>query len=178
MKKIFVLVIILIIGVYLLITSKSSSIPSTSPLPSPAINPSLAPSPTPSPTPTPLPSPTPSPTPIPSPVPTPTPTPSLQPEYSSEEIHGFIEKFSNQYGLDPNKLRHIAICESGFNPLAENLSYQGLYQFSPNTWKMYRNLLAKDPNPDLRLDAFTSVETAAYVMSLNQTYIWPNCSPD
>ena len=174
MKKIFFLTILLALGLYLLVTNRFNPTPTLSPLPS------LSPTPTPSPSPTPTPSPTPSPspTPVPSLIPTPTPTPSPQVEYQSEEIHGFVEKFSNQYGLDPNKLRHIAICESTFNPLAKNLNYQGLFQFSPNTWIHYRNLLNKDPNPDLRLDAFASVETAAYVMSLNQTYIWPNCFPD
>jgi hypothetical protein len=176
MKKIFLLAIILIIGIYLLITNKSHSTPTPSPLPSPTLSPSPIPSPTP--TPTPSPSPTPSPIPIPKPSPTPSPSPSPQVKYQPEQIHGFVEKFANQYGLDPNKLRHIAICESGFNPLAENLNYQGLYQFSPNTWIHYRNLINQDPNPDLRLDAYASVETAAYVMSLKRTHIWPNCQPD
>lgn len=100
-----------------------------------------------------------------------------QPSFTSEEIHGFFEKYSNDYHIDINILRHIAVCESDFNPRASNLSYVGLFQFSKNTWIHYRNLLNEDPEPDLRLNIKESVKTAAYVLSINQAYIWPNCIP-
>jgi len=154
------------------------------PSPSPQVSPSPTPLPTPTPSPTPIPSPSlvPSPivfpTPLPSPSPSPSPFPSPLPSFKPEGIHGFIDKFSNEYNLDPDLLRHIAICESDFNPLAENLSYSGLYQFSPNTWIKYRNLLNQDPNPDLRLNAEAAVQTAAYVLSIGNSYIWPNCMPE
>jgi len=101
----------------------------------------------------------------------------LPPRVSPEEIHAFIERFAAQYGVDPNVLRHIAVCESGFNPLASKFSYAGLYQFGPNTWKNYRLMMGEDPNVDLRYDAEESTQTAAYVLSINQGYIWPSCLP-
>lgn len=106
------------------------------------------------------------------------PSPSPQPQFSSEEIHGFMEKYSNEYGTDINIIRHIAVCESGFNPKAQNLSYAGLFQFSPNSWQHYRGLMSEDGNKDLRLHAQEAVKTAAYVLSINQAYIWPNCVPN
>jgi len=132
---------------------------------------------TPSPTSTPAPKPTETPSPTPSPAPVPTETPIPQPIISSEEIHGFIERFAGQYGVDPNVLRHLAVCESGFNPLATNLNYVGLYQFSPNTWIKYRQLMGEDAGIDLRFNAEEAVQTAAYAYSLNHDSIWPNCAP-
>jgi hypothetical protein len=127
--------------------------------------------------PSPTPSPIPEPTETPSPTPVPTETPIPQPLFSSEEIHGFIERFAGQYGVDPNVLRHLAVCESGFNPLAANLNYAGLFQFSPNTWIKYRQLMGEDVDTSLRFNAEEAVQTAAYAYSLGHAGIWPNCAP-
>lgn len=139
--------------------------------------PTLTPSPTPTSTPTPTPTPTPLPSATPIPTLTPTPTPVPLPPVSSEEIHRYIERFAGQYGVDPNVLRHIAQCESGYNPSSISLSYAGLYQFGPTAWTKYRNLLGEDASLDLRFNAEESVQTAAYVLHLNQGYIWPSCLP-
>ncbi|MBU0572723.1 lytic transglycosylase domain-containing protein [Patescibacteria group bacterium] len=130
-------------------------------------------------TPSPTPSPTSEPTQTPKPTstPSPSPTPIQQPVFSSEEIHGFIERFAGQYGVDPNVLRHLAVCESGFNPLAIKLNYAGLFQFSPNTWIKYRLLMGEDTDIDLRLNAEEAVQTAAYAYSIGHASIWPNCAP-
>lgn len=136
--------------------------------------PTLVPSPTPTETPTPTPTrkPTPKNTPTPKPTPTPTPVP-----VSSEQINGFIEQYARQYSVDPNQLRHIAICESGFNPNAVNGPYAGLYQFASKTWSNNRNIMGEDPNPGLRLNAEESVQTAAYLYSIKGPSLWPNCKP-
>lgn len=138
---------------------------------------SLTPTPSPAPTEIPTPSPeltkTPSPTPFSIPISTSIPQLTIGPE----EIHGFIERFAAQYNVDPNVLRHIAVCESGFNPSGIKLNYAGLYQFSPNTWIKYRRLLGEDTNQDLRFSVEEATQTAAYVLSLGNTYIWPSCSP-
>ena len=132
------------------------------PIPSPTLIPTLTPTPEPSYTPT--------------PQPTPTVKPSVK-KYSSMEIQAFKERFTSQYGVDINVLRHIAVCESGFNPLAVNGVYAGLFQFSSGTWKRYRQEIGENKSSDLRLDAEEAVQTAAYVLSKNQAYIWPNCTP-
>ena len=141
-------------------------------------------SPSPSPTLTASPSPLPSPTatagqasPKPSVTPKPTQTPIPQPTFTPAEINAFIERFASQYGVDPNVLRHIAVCESGFNPLASNLGYAGLYQFGPTTWKNYRLAIGEDPNAELRFNAEEAVQTAAYAISQGKFHLWPNCSP-
>lgn len=132
---------------------------------------------TPSPTTTPTPIPTPTTIPTPTATPTPTPTHIPQPQVSSEEIHGFMERFAGQYGIDVNVLRHIAVCESGFNPLALNGPYAGLFQFNTTTWNNNRLPMGEDPNPDLRFNAEEAIQTAAYLMSLGKFYLWPNCHP-
>jgi len=129
------------------------------------------------PTPTPLPTPTPTPTKKPTPKPTPTATPIPVPTATSQEINGFIDRFSSQYGVDPNVLRHTAICESGFNPGATNGSYVGLFQFGPITWQKYRSLMGEDASIVLRVNAEEAVQTAAYVYSTGASRIWPNCVP-
>lgn len=129
---------------------------------------------------------TPSPTPTSSPSPTatarqatpkPTATAVPVPTFTSEQINSFIERFAAQYGVDPNVLRHIALCESGFDPLAENVGYAGLYQFGSITWKNFRKQIGEDPSVDLRFNAEEAVQTAAYAFSQGKMGIWPNCAP-
>jgi len=129
--------------------------------------------PTAAPTPTPRPTLTPQPTKIPRPTPTPFPVKT----YTPQEIHGFIERYASQYNLDVNVLRHVAVCESGFNPLAVNGPYIGLYQFGPTAWKNNRAIMGEDSELNLRYDAEESVQTAAYLISIGRSNIWPNCFP-
>jgi hypothetical protein len=128
------------------------------------------PTPTETPTPTPSPSPTPKPTKTPTPIPTPSPIPPA-------EINALIDRFSAQYGVDPNVMRHIAICESGFNPLAKTRYYAGLYQFGQVTWQNIRREIGEDLNINLRYSAEESAQTAAYALSKGKRGIWPNCAP-
>ena len=110
-------------------------------------------------------------------TPTPTPSPIPQPDFTSQQIYEFIERFASQYGVSPDILRHLAICESGFNPMAKNLSYYGLFQFGPTTWKNFRLEMGEDIDINLRLNAEEAVQTAAFVLHVNKAYIWPNCTP-
>ena len=111
--------------------------------------------------------------------PTPIPTPTLvpQPAYSAEEIHGFIERFSAQYGVDANIMRHIAVCESGFNPLAVNGPYAGLYQFGKTSWITNRIIMGEDSEPSLRYSGEEAAQTAAFMLSIGKGWVWPNCLP-
>lgn len=131
-------------------------------------------SPTPSPTPSPSPSPTPTPTLVPTQTPKSLPTPTPVPP---AEINAQIDRFSGQYAVDPNVMRHIAICESGFNPLAVNGPYAGLYQFGKITWKNLREEIGEDTKADLRFSAEESAQTAAYALAIGKRGIWPNCAP-
>ena len=127
--------------------------------------------------PTPSPTPEPTETPIPMPTKSPTPTPIPQPTYSSQQINELINRFASQYGVSPDILRHIALCESGFNPLASNGDYVGLYQFDPTTWKNIRTKMGEDTDSALRANAEEAVQTAAYNLHINNAGIWPNCIP-
>jgi hypothetical protein len=135
------------------------------------------PTPTPLPTPTSTPTPTPKPTPTPRPTPKPTPTPKPQPKFTSEEIYHFTDKYAGIYGIDANVIRHIAICESGFNPTARHFIYGGLFQFSPGTWKAFRQKMGEKTDPDLRFNAEEAVRTTAYILALKGYQNWPECYP-
>lgn len=128
-------------------------------------------------TPTPSPIATPTSTPKPTPTKKPKPTAIPVPSASSQEINGFIDRFSAQYNVNPNILRHLAVCESGFRQLAVNGPYIGLYQFGPATWQNNRRLMGEDANLDLRASAEEAVQTAAYILSIGRIGIWPNCQP-
>ncbi len=149
----------------------------TAPFPTSTVIPTVAPSLTPELTSSPTPTVKTKPKNKPKPTAVPSPTPKPAPKYTSEQIYRLMDRFAGQYGVDANVLRHIAVCESGFDPGAENLSYAGLFQFSPNTWIKYRKIMGEQTDPDLRLDAEEAVQTAAYVLSVNQASIWPNCTP-
>jgi hypothetical protein len=112
-----------------------------------------------------------------------TPTPTKKPKQpiplpvSSMEVNALIERFSAQYSVDPNVMRHLAICESGFNSSAINGAYVGLFQFGTVTWKNLRKEIGEDVNTYLRFSAEESVQTAAYALSQGKRGIWPNCAP-
>lgn len=143
--------------------------------------PTLSPIPTTTPqlTPTPnsFPSSTPAPLLITSPVPL-SPTPTTSADHSLEQIHALIELYAAEYGLDPSVLRHLAVCESGFNPLAKNGPYWGLYQFAAASWISNRTVMGEDPCPDLRLEAEAAIKTAAFLLSQGRRNLWPSCLPE
>lgn len=74
-------------------------------------------------------------------------------------------------------MRHIAICESGFNPFARNSTYAGLFQFDTTTWKNIRLGMKKDTDLNLRLNAEEAVQTAVYAVSIGDHALWPHCYP-
>lgn len=111
------------------------------------------------------------------PTPTKKPKQPIPPPVSSMEVNAMIERFSAQYSVDPNVMRHLAICESGFNSSAVNWTYVGLYQFGPATWKNLREEIGEDTNINLRFSAEESTQTAAYALALGKRGIWPNCAP-
>lgn len=124
---------------------------------------------------TPLPTPTPTLTPTSKPKPTQTPVP--QPKFTSQQINEFIDRFAAQYSVSPDVLRYIALCESGFNPAAQQAGYGGLFQFGSVTWKNLRVKIGEDTGPNLRFNAEEAVQTGAYAISIGDSAIWPHCYP-
>jgi len=130
-------------------------------------------------TPTPTSTPTPTNTPTPTRIPTPTslPTPTRYPA-SAQDIDGWFERYSREYGVDIALLRKIAVCESGYNTTSNNKKhdYGGMFQFSISTWRTTRNAMGADPNPDLRFHPEEAIKTASYKISRQGTGAWPACS--
>jgi len=127
-------------------------------------------------TPTITPSPTATPTPIqsgPTPTPMPTPTPII---ITSTTLDELFTKYSSEYSVDKELMKRIAYCESQLNPQASTSQYAGLYQFSESLWISTRTLMGQNSDPDLRFNAEESIRTAAFMISQNHLYIWPNCN--
>lgn len=148
-------------------------IPSGNPTPLPTFTPT--PTPTSTPTPTPTNTPTPSLTPL--PTNTPTPTPVKPPPPAPAEIDEMFRRYSSEYGVEEEKLRRIAACESGYNASSHNTRYDyaGMFQFSHATWISTRTEMSADPNPDLRFNAEESIRTAAFKISRGGERAWRNC---
>ncbi len=68
----------------------------------------------------------PAPTKTPTSTPTSTPAPTL-PLVTSTQLDAWFTTYSNQYGIDRQKLWRVAVCESGLNIHAKNGDYGGLY---------------------------------------------------
>lgn len=172
MKNLILVILIIILAgeiIYLAKVKIDIKVNLSTPTPIVTIIPTISPSPLPSPPPTIKPTPKPTVKPTPSPVP--------QPTFTSEQIYEFTNRYAGQYGVDPNVIRAIAICESGFKPNAKYIKYVGLFQFDVATWKSLRAKMGEDVNPDLRANAEEAVKTAAYAISIGKRYLWPNCNP-
>lgn len=88
-----------------------------------------------------------------------------------------INQYAGEKGVSADVIRHLAICESGFNPNAKNGIYAGMFQYDAPTWSSFRKIMGEDADPDLRYNAKEAVRTTVYLVSLNKLYLWPNCKP-
>lgn len=106
----------------------------------------------------------------------PTATPAKQ--FAPAEYDAMIDKYATEYGADPDLMKKIAKCESGFNPQAVSSTgaYHGMYQFVAATWVSNRNAMGLDPDPALRQNAEEAIRTAAFKMGRDGYGAWPVCS--
>lgn len=142
-------------------TTFVSPLPKTTPLPTP--------------TDTPTPTPTPTDMPIPTPTETPTPTPTQVPALAASDIDHLFTLYASKYGVDINMLRKIAVCESGYNTMALNGDYAGMFQFAQQTWNVVRSRMGENPDVNLRQNAEEAIKTAAYYIANGGSNAWPNC---
>lgn len=105
---------------------------------------------------------------------TPKPTPTTEPK---ENVNKLVDKYSAEYGLDVNVVRHLGICESGFRSNATNGKYVGLFQYDAQTWKTIRAEMNLDTDPNLRYSAEEAIRTTTYALSKGKRKLWPNCVP-
>jgi len=76
---------------------------------------------------------------------------------------------AGEFGLDPDYLLSVAVCESTLNPNAFNpAGYHGLFQFDHTTWAAYGYGSIYDPTAQAR--------TAARLIAAGQASRWPNCA--
>ena len=119
----------------------------------------------------------PSPKPTVKPEATPAPTKTPAAVLPASDYEPLFEKWAVHFGIDINLLKHIARCESRFNPGAVGGIYGGMYQFSASTWKSTRIAMDHDPDPNLRFDANEAIKTAAFKIANGGQSAWKNCLP-
>jgi len=95
---------------------------------------------------------------------------------TSANLDELFTKYSSEYSVDKELMKRIAYCESRLNPAAATSQYAGLYQFSESLWIQTRTLMGLNSDVNLRLNAEESIRTAAFMISQNHLYIWPNCN--
>jgi hypothetical protein len=119
----------------------------------------------------------------------PSPKPTLKPEATPaltkapvavvpvSDYEPLFEQWSAHFGVDINLLKHIARCESRFNPAAVGGIYGGMYQFSSSTWQSTRAAMDHETDPNLRFDANEAIKTAAFKIASGGQSAWKNCLP-
>lgn len=119
------------------------------------------------------------PTPKPTSKPEATPAPTKAPVavVPASDYEPLFEQWSAHFGVDVNLLKHIARCESRFNPAAVGGIYGGMYQFSASTWQSTRSAMDHDSDPNLRFDANEAIKTAAFKIASGGQSAWKNCLP-
>lgn len=119
---------------------------------------------------------TPSPTPVVyKPAATPAPTRVPQPIPAPAELEQWFSTYAGAFGVNPDLLKTIARCESGFNPNSQGGIYGGMFQYSASTWSSTRNAMGLDPDPDLRYNAEEAIKTSAWKISAGGIGAWPHC---
>ncbi len=101
---------------------------------------------------------------------------TTQPVSTPVEIESMISQYSDQFGVDKEKMKQIAYCESRYNPNAVNGPYGGMYQYLASTWSSTRKQMGLDANPDLRFNAEESIKTTAFKIAKQGTGPWSACS--
>lgn len=116
---------------------------------------------------------TPVPTPTKKPTPTQTITPTPIPVGSMED---WFTKYANKESIDRERLKRIAVCESGLNPNAVFRDYAGLFQFSSGSWITTRTRMNLATDPSLRFNPEEAIKTAAFKVATEGIRAWPNCN--
>lgn len=116
-------------------------------------------------------------TPIPTPTKRPTPTPTITPTpIPVGALEEWFTKYAAKESIDRERLKRIAICESGLNPNARFLDYGGLFQFSTGSWISTRANMNLPTDPNLRFNPEEAIKTAAFKVATEGIYAWPSCN--
>lgn len=111
----------------------------------------------------------------PAPTVAPTPISTVTPQPTPTDLNALFTKYGDEYKVDKEQLKRIAVCESKLNTNAGNKWYAGLYQFGEGSWAAIRKELGQNTDIALRKNPEEAVRTAAFVLSKGRANIWPNC---
>lgn len=108
-------------------------------------------------------------------LPASTPKPQVDQPDQTSIYDDVFRKFGSEFGVDPEKLKRIAFCESRFNPGAVSGPYGGMYQYLASTWRSTRKAMGLDENPDLRFNPEEAIRTTAWKIAHGGIGAWPVC---
>lgn len=116
-------------------------------------------------------------TPIPTPTVKPTPTRTITPTpIPVGALEDWFNRYASKESIDRERLKRIAVCESGLNPNARFLDYGGLFQFSTGSWISTRTNMNLTTDPNLRFNPEEAIKTAAFKVATEGIHAWPNCN--
>jgi soluble lytic murein transglycosylase-like protein len=90
-------------------------------------------------------------------------------------LDDLFAQYGNEYGVDPEKLKKIAYCESHYDPAAASGPYLGMYQYLASTWTSTRTAMGLNGDPALRANAEESIRTTAWKIAQGGIGAWPVC---
>jgi hypothetical protein len=87
---------------------------------------------------------------------------------ASGSLTDIVYNAATAYGVSPDYMYALAMCESTMNPNAYNpAGYHGLFQFDHQTWAAFGEGPIYDP--------VAQSQTAAQLIAAGETERWPNC---
>lgn len=129
--------------------------------------------------------PTSAPTSIPTSTLTPTPTKIIPTQIISpkptantskpQTLDDLFIKYGAIYNVNPDVLKKIAECESGFDVNQITGDYAGLFQFASFAWREARGRIGLPDDLNLRFNAEESIRTAAFEINYKGTSGWDDC---
>lgn len=93
------------------------------------------------------------------------------------DLEKWFEEYGSRFGIDKQKLKRIAACESGFHPNSINPSgpYLGMFQYVESTWVATRRAMGENPDPQLVFNPEEAIKTSAWKIAHGGIDAWPVC---
>lgn len=92
---------------------------------------------------------------------------------SGGDVPGMIWAAARRYGLDAERMRRIAFCESKYQPGATSRGgHRGIFQFDAQTWQGRAPLAGVSPDFAVAYDAGANVAVAAATMARGEWSRW------
>lgn len=91
----------------------------------------------------------------------------------SGDVPGMIWAAARRYGLDAERMRRIAWCESKYQPgVTSRGGHRGVFQWEAASWQGRAPIAGVSPDFQMAYDARANIEVAASTMAAGQWWRW------